>query len=43
MKKIGEVKEIQQELDHRTEVEAQASQLICEGRFEEAVEVLKTT
>ena len=41
-KKVESVKVLQAELDHRTEVENRAIQLISECRFQEATELLKT-
>lgn len=39
---MEEVKLIQAELDYRTEIEKKAEELICQCRFEEALELLKT-
>lgn len=39
---MEEVKRIQVELLHRTEVEKQAEELICQCRFMEAMELLRT-
>ena len=41
-KKVQEVRALQAELDHRTEVEDQAMELITECRFTEAMELLDT-
>lgn len=41
-KKVESVKALQAELDHRTEVENQAIQLISEGRFQEGDDLLNT-
>lgn len=41
-KKIQEIAALQSELDRRTEVEGQASRLISECRFSEAVELLNS-
>lgn len=39
-KKVQEVRALQAEFDRRTGVEAQAVELIMEGRFTEAMELL---
>lgn len=41
MEKIQEVKELQAEIDRRDREEKRAIQLMLEGRFAEALEVLK--
>lgn len=41
-KKIQKIAALQAELDHRSEVEAQASRLIFECRFSEAMELLNS-
>lgn len=40
--RLEEVKNIQNELDRRTEIENEAIRLISECRFDEAMELLKT-
>lgn len=40
--RVESVKALQAELDHRTEVENQAIQLISEGRFQEGDDLLNT-
>lgn len=39
---IEKIKDLQSEIDHRTEIEMQAEKLICEGKFEEARELLNS-
>ena len=39
---ILEVREMQKEIDHRTEIEKMAIELISECKFEEATELLTT-
>lgn len=41
-RKIEEIKKIQEEIDHRTQVEKEAEALICQCRFEEAIALLDT-
>lgn len=41
-KKIEEIKAMQKELDRRREVEKEAEKLITEGKFKEAIKLLKT-
>lgn len=41
-KKVQEIRALQAELDHRSETEGQASRLIAECRFKEAMELLNT-
>lgn len=41
-RKIEEIKKMQEELDHRTQVEQEAEALICQCRFEEAIALLDT-
>lgn len=38
---MDEIKAIQEELDRRKEVENRAVELIIEGKYQEAIEVLK--
>lgn len=40
--KVQEIRALQAELDHRSETEGQASRLIVECRFKEAMELLNT-
>lgn len=40
--KIKAVKDLQEEYDHRSEIEEQTFALLAEGKFEEAGELLKT-
>ena len=42
MKLEQEIKSTQEELDRRTEVENQAIELIASGKYEDAIELLKT-
>ena len=39
---ILEVREMQKEIDHRTEIEKEAIELISECKFKEAIELLAT-
>ena len=39
-KKMKAVSLLQEELEHRTRIEKKAEQLICQGRYEEAVKLL---
>ena len=41
-RKIEEIRRMQEELDHRTQVEEEAVRLISECRFEEAIALLDT-
>ena len=41
-RKIEEIRRMQEELDHRTQVEEEAVRLISEYRFEEAIALLDT-
>ena len=41
-KKVQEIRDLQAELDRRSETEGQASRLISECRFKEAMELLNT-
>lgn len=41
-RKIEEIRKMQEELDHRTQVEEEAVRLISECRFEEAIALLDT-
>jgi len=41
-KSIAEIKRLQAENGHRTDVEKKAEKLICEGEHEEAVALLKS-
>lgn len=40
--KIKEIKDLQEEYDRRSEIEAEAFALMAEGKFEEAKELLDT-
>lgn len=42
MSKIEEIRKIQEELDERTKVEKEAEKLICQCKFQEAIELLDT-
>lgn len=42
MNAAEQVKQLQEELEHRTEVEHQAEQLIVNGEYEKAKELLQT-
>lgn len=42
MSKMEEIRQIQNLLDERTRVEKQAEKLICQCKFEEAIELLET-
>ena len=39
---LDEIKKLQAEIDHRTEVENRAAKLISEGQYEKAIVLLKT-
>lgn len=39
---IAEIKKLQAELDYRTKVEEEVEKLICQSRFEEAMNLLAT-
>lgn len=39
---IAEIKKLQAELDYRTKVEEEVEKLICQCRFEEAMNLLAT-
>ncbi len=41
-RKIEEIRNMQEELDHRTQVEEEAVRLISECKFEEAIALLDT-
>lgn len=42
LRKVNECHKRLDELERRTEVEKQAEQLICEGKYAEAIELLNT-
>ena len=39
---LEEIKKLQAEIDHRTEVENEATKLILEGQYEKAIVLLET-
>lgn len=41
-RKIEEIKKLQAEIDHRIRVEQEAEALICQCRFQEAIDLLAT-